>query len=1464
MRKIYLSGVFTLFLLCHGFWLWGQASEQAVQFRRGAIELLRDTTDFRTDRAAYEGSLYQGRYQVLLQWTQLPDSSQQAELAAAGIKLLDYLPPRTYLASVPGDLSPARLAAWPIRAVEPLAARWKLDPRLDHELPPWAEPEPGVAAVIVHFYAHLPYKATRDSLMYHTGGTFLMTDQYEPGTQLSGRIDADRLEWLAGLPYVAFVAPVAPPATLEASPHVAQLRASGLPAGLVGNQLLSGAGIQVAIGDDGVVGPHIDFAGRLASVNTTTDGGDHGDHVAGILAGAGNFAPRWRGLAPGADLHIWRSWMVYQFPQAYTQDDIWLTSHSLGNGCNTGYNSLARTVDQQSRTLPALLHVFSAGNSGGGSCGGLTGGWRTLTGGIKSGKNVLAVGSLNDRDQLSSYSSKGPATDGRIKPDLVAPGENIRATGPNHSYNLKSGTSMAAPAVTGVLAQLYESYQLLHGGATPDGALIKALLLNTAEDLGNPGPDFQHGWGRVNARRANDLLRAGRFVQGSVTQGNSQTFPITVPSGVHKLRVMLYWHDHEGALLAANALVNDLELRLVDPQFTWHEPWKLDPGTNPTPASCDAPAIRGADHLNNVEQVELLNPQAGNYAMVVTGDQVPMWLQEFVVVYDWEMKGVELTYPRGAEAWVPGETEYLRWDSRGFSGTLTLAMSTNGSNSWQQLGTVNASNSRFSFTVPNNASSLRFRLSGSGIAPFTQPQPTTVLGVPDDFQADDLCPGAAQLSWEAVPGAGSYEVLKLGEKYFEPVANTSGTTFQLQGLDQEEATWLAVRAISPQGKPGRHSEPVDYVADGSGQCPFAASGISQVLSPGGDPCQVVVPAVSVRLFNYGPVDLTQVPVYYQLKGGPVVQEWVPNLPTGGEVDYSFQTLPGLSGPGDYELDVWLEGGDSSPADDSVKQYAFAYAPVVQDFPYLTSFEQGSAGWQVAGTNASWALGVPNGSVIDRAAGGDQAWVTNLSGAYNDDEASYLLSPCFDLSGFGQNPVFSFSLRYELENNYDFLAVEYSEDGQSWNQLGSTQTGFNWYNHSSQRFTGDGNREAWRVASCPVPVDDMNDASAVRFRFVMESDFSVNREGVAIDDVHLHASARIYAGQAVAELSMPVNGSGWQAFTHNGQLLAAINPQGQNLGPVGLDVHVHNGAPRHISSKYYHDRSWVLQAQGFSSPVRLRLYYPDSEAWKLFSANNCQGCANVEDLYRMGIPRYSGAFEDDDVTNNADQPSFYLDPATVTVVPQQNGYYVEFSTTGFSEYWLNGGGSLGLPASAFPVEWLSFVAEQVETAVELRWETATEAENAGFFVERRQAGAELFEELAFVPAALNAQAGASYRYLDTGLSPGRWAYRLKQVDLDGSFSYSELREVTFGFGQSVSAHPNPFGQELTLSLFNESELPTTLGLYDLRGQRIAWRDLGRFSGRLDLSWELPADLPAGMYLLQVQAGRLRWQQRLVHE
>jgi PKD repeat protein len=566
-----------------------------------------------------------------------------------------------------------------------------------------------------------------------------------------------------------------------------------------------GSGVNVAMGDDGAIGPHIDYTGRIDQTYASASWGNHGDHVAGIIMGAGNLNPYGRGNAPGAFLYVYDPFDNIDFsPSHYSLHDVRITSTSYSNGCNLGYSSFARFCDSTIRVHESLMHVASAGNNGNSTCTYATYpfGWGNVTGGFKVGKNVIAVANLDAYDNLAGSSSRGPARDGRIKPDVAAVGSLVNSTVSGNLYAVFSGTSMSCPGVSGILASLYQAYKEIGDGTDPNSALIKSILMNTAEDLGRPGPDFEFGYGRVNARRALEVLQDSSWFSGSASASSTDTILITIPAGTAKARFMLYWNDYEGIENAAIPLVNDLQLQVVDPSDNVYNPWILD--HSPYVANLTANAVRGIDTINNVEQVTLIDPAPGTYMFIVHGVQVPQGPQLYFGNFYMDMDPIVLTYPIGGEGWAPGAQEAIRWDTQNDSTMVDLSYSVDGGSNWYSIAqSVNPVLGYYSWSVVDSISDqVKIRIEQGNFS-FENNVNFTILGVPVDVIVSFVCSDTLGLNWTPVSGAQSYIVRRLGAEYMDSIAEVSTNFALITNHNNLQTNWYTVQAVFGNGRSGR-------------------------------------------------------------------------------------------------------------------------------------------------------------------------------------------------------------------------------------------------------------------------------------------------------------------------------------------------------------------------------------------------------------------------------------------------------------------------------------------------------------------------------------------------------------------------------------------------------------------------------------------------------------------------------------
>jgi hypothetical protein len=175
--------------------------------------------------------------------------------------------------------------------------------------------------------------------------------------------------------------------------------------------------------------------------------------------------------------------------------------------------------------------------------------------------------------------------------------------------------------------------------------------------------------------------------------------------------------------------------------------------------------------------------------------------------------------------------------------------------------------------------------------------------------------------------------------------------------------------------------------------------------------------------------------------------------------------------------------------------------VINHFPYVENFENGTGSWHTEGYNNSWQYGTPASLKINKPASGTKAWKTSLRGQYNENELSYLYSPCFDISALAV-PYLTFNVAMDLEQCRPFVCdkswIEYSSNGKTWIKLGAYGQGTNWYNRQGENVWDSANHTTWHMAGIGLP-PGLNE---LQLRFVISSDPSVTREGVAIDDIRI--------------------------------------------------------------------------------------------------------------------------------------------------------------------------------------------------------------------------------------------------------------------------------------------------------------------------------------------------------------------------
>ena len=521
---------------------------------------------------------------------------------------------------------------------------------------------------------------------------------------------------VASLPWVLAVNLQDPPAHLYNATGRILGRASILstPPSL-GGRGLSGRGIRVGIWDADVT-HHVDFGLRI-SVQESELFDDHGTHVAGTVLGAGLLDPDARGMAPESKAWTYnfnrqKNGLTPQQEMAQAREDfgITLTQNSYGTYLaqvcqdlqSLTYRESDYNLDLLACRYPTLTHIFAAGNDQQ-SCPmeiqALVGrkGYGTAS---NRSKNSLHVGAVDQWGQMTVFSNWGPQDDGRMFPTICAKGLEVYSTKSGNGYLQESGTSMACPTVTGHAALLSERYAQLHHGQELPSALLRGVLANTATDAGRPGPDFQFGYGIMNAERAAVSLENGWYCLDSLKLGDRYTRTLSIPKGCTGVRVMLTWNDPAVVRPAAygqRALVNDLNLSLTVGGVDYH-PWVCDH----TRWGLEKPAARKEDNLNNIEQITLSASElAGNSSVELTvlpkeivGDQ----RQHFALTWFFEFASPRIISPTGGEFLAPGQQAYIAVE--GLVAPYELELSCDGGSTWSALGRIEQDAVALPATIP--------------------------------------------------------------------------------------------------------------------------------------------------------------------------------------------------------------------------------------------------------------------------------------------------------------------------------------------------------------------------------------------------------------------------------------------------------------------------------------------------------------------------------------------------------------------------------------------------------------------------------------------------------------------------------------------------------------------------------------------------------------------------------------------
>lgn len=537
--------------------------------------------------------------------------------------------------------------------------------------------------------------------------------------------------------------------------------------------------------------PGATLAGKATSHATT---------MATLAIGNGNSFIRGLGAAPKA-LLAFSSFdnLLPDLPTDLNKFQIRVQNHSYGVGLDNNYGIEAAAYDKQVFETDTLVHVFSAGNSGTQTPS--TGFYQgvaaraNLTGNFKQAKNVLVIGGLNRENVSENLSSKGPAYDGRVKPELVALGED--------------GTSGSAAITSGSVVLLEQFYRQKFKKA-PSASFIKAALINAADDLGTPQVDYVYGYGKLNVAQALKTLAEDRVTIHTVAKAQDLVIPLNVPANVAEVKITLVWNDPAAVVNAAQGLVNGLDLSLENPGGGLTLPWVLNAAADLN--SLSAPAVRKADLINNVQQVTLENPAADSFKIHVKGDRITQGSQQnFALAYSYKLKNAfSFITPEKDAAFFATESNYIRWDNTYISKSGNLLVSYNDGLTWETIAAgVDLSRGLYNWNAPERFAKaiLKMEVEGNVIL-----SPAFVVSSPRVLKVGYVCNDGIVLNWNPQPGAKDYTVYSLVNNVLSPVLNVTDTLTKID-MASVSSKYFAV-AANGSNFTGLKSYTIDYTQQG--------------------------------------------------------------------------------------------------------------------------------------------------------------------------------------------------------------------------------------------------------------------------------------------------------------------------------------------------------------------------------------------------------------------------------------------------------------------------------------------------------------------------------------------------------------------------------------------------------------------------------------------------------------------------
>lgn len=1177
MSKQVLISFLILVLFLNGS-LFAQQAPKEARFSNGKISISNNLLNQTFTRSSIAPALQGNQYFVALSFSTLPSAAQQAGLLRQGVRLEAFMPGNVFLGSVYENFDFSKALLSGLISIDLIPQELKIDRSVRGFMP--SSDKQDVKLMAVSCFRSFDISQARNLIT--ASGASIVSTKFDAGSNLVFvQADTSLARKIAAKPFVQYVSI----RSLKDKALNYNTRAVNGVSGLnaVNGKNLNGKNVTIGIGDNADITTHLDLTGRVINRSPWFPE-DHGTHVSGTTAGAGIINIKNRGMASRATIvSQFFSDILTNSPTYVNDYGMVLTNNSYysgDNGCpgNSMYDEMSNYIDYQVRQYPELLHVVAAGNDGSQTCSGYPLSFSTIKSGWQTAKNVVTVGAMNTDDYTIAYfSSRGPVSDGRIKPEVTCNGWAVMSTNAYNVYNYNFGTSMASPGVTGSLALMYERYRQKNAGANPHAALMKALLCNTAEDLGNPGPDFTFGFGMINTRRAVEAIDSNRYFISNISNAGSNNHTITVPKNARRLKVMLYWADKEAAPNALTTLVNDLDITVATPSSAIHYPLVL----NPQPGNVNDPAVEAADHLNNIEQVVIDNPVAGNYTVTISGYAVPFGPQEYVVAYEIQDSSVVVEYPCGGETLVPGETETIRWNAYGSeNNTFAVSYSTDNGSSWTDINNAVPSTKRsLSWTVPATVTNTALvRVIRNGTALKDQSDFNFTIHRQPSVTATNLCEGAVNLSWRSIAQATSYDVFQLDADTMKLIGNTVDTFFVVKGLNKNTRYWFGAAAKNGSVA-GRRSLSVS-ITPNSGACTQSAFNndlvTDSILTPntsriGFSNAANATAAVKIRIRNLGTVQVNgPYDLSYQCDGGSATETVNTPIAPGGTLDYTFTTpFSGSSSGFRYRFKAWVtHTSDGNHLNDT----AYKSVKLLNNDPVTLPYQQDFENFSPAQYTSVMGMDGLSGNDADRydfrasTSKGRARTFVNTGMAHSGTKAITLDQQPFDVNTTVDSLVVSINAQSfsSQQSRLEFWYKNHGQDKQPGNKVWIRASENDAWVEAYDLYANQGAVNKWKHAL--VNINDvlgvLSPTSTFQIKFGEQGYTSTNSvtQDVDIDDGYSFDDLAIYSAQndlGVSSILSPVtSGCSLTANTPVTVRLKNYNPF--PLNNISVAYRINNG------------------------------------------------------------------------------------------------------------------------------------------------------------------------------------------------------------------------------------------------------------------------------------------------------------------